>query len=87
MCAASSIRAMPENEKPPAMRVDIYSSVGPTVIDAAALGGGDDLHASDGGEHRFTAADIHRDLPYALIALAAAASVEDEVARAKLTVF
>ena len=25
LCAASSIRAMPENEKPPAMRVDIYS--------------------------------------------------------------
>ena len=24
MCVASSIRAMPENEIPPAMRVDIY---------------------------------------------------------------
>ena len=24
LCAASSIRAMPENEIPPAMRVDIY---------------------------------------------------------------
>ena len=25
VCAASSIRAMPEDEKPPASRVDIYS--------------------------------------------------------------
>ena len=24
LCVASNIRAMPENEKPPAMRVDIY---------------------------------------------------------------
>ena len=25
LCMASSIRAMPEKEKPPAMRVDLYS--------------------------------------------------------------
>jgi hypothetical protein len=25
LCVASNIRAMPENEKPPARRVDVYS--------------------------------------------------------------
>jgi len=27
LCVASGIRAMPETEKPPAMRVDIYSLI------------------------------------------------------------
>ena len=32
LCVASGIRAMPETEKPPAMRVDIYSSKAPSAI-------------------------------------------------------
>lgn len=31
LCVASSIRAMPEKEKPPAMRVDNYCSIGNAI--------------------------------------------------------
>ena len=41
LCMASSIRAMPEKEKPPAMRVDLYFAIGVNFI--VVKYGGDDL--------------------------------------------
>ena len=38
LCMASSIRAMPEKEKPPAMRVDLYCYRGEFMEEAISLG-------------------------------------------------
>ena len=61
--------------------------IGASVIDAAALCGGDDIHTAGGGEDGFSVADINGDLPYALIALSARAAVEYQIARAQGGVF